>query len=132
MKPMTKMIKKANVALLLGFSAFAVLAADVQPTADAAATTAPAVSDDKSTAVVKSAAPAKIVQKPLWSYQPVRAVEVPEVKNKHWVRTPIDAFVFNGQIGRERPEACAGYRSRIIHSSAPHSMPGVLFRRRTR
>lgn len=91
MKPMTKMIKQANVAILLGFSAFTVLAAEVQPAVDPAAVTT-ATSDEKP-AAAKSAAPARIAQKPLWSYQPVRAVEVPTVKNKQWVRTPIDAFV---------------------------------------
>lgn len=29
----------------------------------------------------------------LWSYQPVKVPVQPEVKNKNWVRTPIDAFV---------------------------------------
>ncbi len=29
----------------------------------------------------------------LWSYQPVKAPVQPEVKNKDWVHTPIDAFV---------------------------------------
>ena len=29
----------------------------------------------------------------LWSYQPVKSQATPEVQNKKWVRTPIDAFV---------------------------------------
>ena len=28
-----------------------------------------------------------------WSYQPVKRPEVPQVQQKEWVRTPIDAFI---------------------------------------
>jgi len=28
-----------------------------------------------------------------WAYQPVKKFSVPEVKNKAWVKNPIDAFV---------------------------------------
>ncbi|MDB6062209.1 MAG: hypothetical protein JWM78_2312 [Verrucomicrobiaceae bacterium] len=92
MKPMTKFIKQANLAILLGISAMTVMAADEKPApaTDAAATAAPAaVADDKPA----SKAPAKLAIKPWWAYQPVQAQDVPTVKQKQWVRTPIDAFV---------------------------------------
>lgn len=51
--------------------------------------TALAVADDKPVAdAAKRAAPAK-----LWSWQPVQHQDVPQVKQKSWARTPIDAFV---------------------------------------
>jgi hypothetical protein len=30
---------------------------------------------------------------PLWSYQPVQAQQVPDVRRRQWVRTPIDGFI---------------------------------------
>lgn len=33
----------------------------------------------------------------LWSYQPVKAPAIPEVQQKEWVRTPIDAFILAKQ-----------------------------------
>jgi hypothetical protein len=65
----------------------------------AAATTTAAVADNAPTAVEKSlagkatpaAAPAK--SKSWWAYEPVQPQSVPSVKQKGWVRTPIDAFV---------------------------------------
>lgn len=41
----------------------------------------------------EAAAPAGQSKSKLWSYQPVKAPVVPEVQQKDWVRTPIDAFV---------------------------------------
>ncbi|WP_445369433.1 DUF1549 and DUF1553 domain-containing protein [Methylomonas sp. BW4-1] len=41
----------------------------------------------------EAAAPAGQPKSKLWSYQPVKAPAVPEVQQKDWVRTPIDAFV---------------------------------------
>lgn len=41
----------------------------------------------------EAAAPAGQSKSKLWSYQPVKAPAVPEVQQKDWVRTPIDAFV---------------------------------------
>ncbi|HXU93008.1 MAG TPA: hypothetical protein VFP33_05070, partial [Gallionella sp.] len=45
---------------------------------------AAAVADDK---------PAKAAPAKLWSWQPVQHVDAPQVKQKNWVRTPVDAFV---------------------------------------
>ncbi|MEI8571506.1 DUF1553 domain-containing protein [Methylomonas sp. LW13] len=41
----------------------------------------------------EAAAPAGQPKSKLWSYQPVNAPAVPDVQQKDWVRTPIDAFV---------------------------------------
>ncbi len=41
----------------------------------------------------EAAKPAKATPARLWSWQPVQHVEVPQVKQKSWVRTPLDAFV---------------------------------------
>ncbi|MGZ0079444.1 DUF1549 and DUF1553 domain-containing protein [Methylomonas sp. YC3] len=41
----------------------------------------------------EAAAPAGQPKSKLWSYQPVKAPAVPDVQQKDWVRTPIDAFV---------------------------------------
>ncbi|CAD6879703.1 protein of unknown function DUF1549 [Methylomonas albis] len=41
----------------------------------------------------EAAAPAGQTKSKLWSYQPVKAPAVPDVQQKDWVRTPIDAFV---------------------------------------
>lgn len=43
--------------------------------------------------VEKSAPKAGASKSKHWSYQPVKAVAVPSVKQKDWVRTPIDAFI---------------------------------------
>jgi hypothetical protein len=45
------------------------------------------------TQVVADAQAAQATKSKLWSYQPVLAPAEPTVKNKNWVRTPIDAFV---------------------------------------
>jgi hypothetical protein len=37
--------------------------------------------------------PASAFAQPLWSWQPVKAPEIPVVSDKSWVRQPIDAFV---------------------------------------
>ncbi|MEX8518322.1 MAG: DUF1549 and DUF1553 domain-containing protein [Leptothrix sp. (in: b-proteobacteria)] len=64
---------KLSLAIWLAFAATTVVAADTKPLAVEA----------------KPAAPAKT-----WSpYQPVSAVAVPDVKQKAWVRSPIDAFM---------------------------------------
>ncbi|PKD40733.1 hypothetical protein CWO84_07575 [Methylomonas sp. Kb3] len=41
----------------------------------------------------EAASPAGSSKSKLWSYQPVKAPAVPDVQQKDWVRTPIDAFV---------------------------------------
>jgi hypothetical protein len=69
------MKKRLYLAILLAFATtdMAVSAADPAPTATGST----------------AAAPAKA-----WSpYQPVSAVEIPAVKQKNWVRSPLDAFV---------------------------------------
>jgi hypothetical protein len=94
---------QASVAFLVGVVAAAAALADDSPIANApapapaiAASEAPA-SATPASAIPTSAAPSAAAATParsqLWSYQPVRSQEVPTVKGKKWVRTPIDAFV---------------------------------------
>lgn len=47
--------------------------------------------DDKPAQAAEGGAPEAKAK--FWSYQPVKAPEVPAVQQKDWVRTPIDAFV---------------------------------------
>jgi Protein of unknown function (DUF1553)/Protein of unknown function (DUF1549) len=86
----------ALVAFLCGVAAAAAALADDSPAAKAPAT-AVAASAAAASEVPPSAAPSTAAATPvrsqLWSYQPVRSQEVPAVKAKKWVRTPIDAFV---------------------------------------
>lgn len=65
------------IAVLLSLSVAAVSAADEKK-----------VGDSTKATPTKSSASAKI-----WSWQPVQNPAEPEVKQKQWVRTPIDAFV---------------------------------------
>ena len=71
--------KSVYFAVLMAFSTAAAHAAEEKVVADAAA---------KPQAEQKRAAPAK-----LWSWQEAKSQTVPDVKDKSWVRTPIDAFV---------------------------------------
>lgn len=71
---MKKIEKHRYLALALGVVAAFAVAADEKPEA----------SKPKSTAAA-----------PHWAYQPVKRPDVPAVKQKDWVRTPIDAFVLN-------------------------------------
>ncbi|MDB5978754.1 MAG: hypothetical protein JWR07_5514 [Nevskia sp.] len=100
--------KQAYLAFLIGLTAAsAAWAADDQP---AAVTAAPAVADAKPDAAATTvsstvaapaadskpdagAAKAPSARSQLWSYQPVKSPEPPTVRQKKWVRTPIDAFV---------------------------------------
>ena len=50
-----------------------------------------AAGDDSAAGSAATSAPA--AKAVLWSYQPVKSQAIPEVQNKKWVRTPIDAFV---------------------------------------
>lgn len=71
------MNKSLYISLLLGSFAASTFAADTQPT------------DVKAVDAVKAAPASKA-----WSpYQPVKTPEVPAVKQKPWVRSPIDGFV---------------------------------------
>ncbi len=45
------------------------------------------------TPVVADAQAPQAAKSKLWSYQPVKTPDQPAVKNKAWVRTPIDAFI---------------------------------------
>ena len=68
------------------------------PTSAAASTPAAAAASPSSEAPATAAsaptsAPAPAAKAVLWSYQPVKSQAIPEVQNKKWVRTPIDAFV---------------------------------------
>src|SRR5580693_7389586 len=76
---------QALVAFLSGVAA-AVALADESPGAHAAT---PAVAVAAGTSTTTAAPP----RSQLWSYQPVKSQDVPAVKQKKWVRTPIDAFV---------------------------------------
>jgi len=53
-----------------------------------ATTAGAAAADDKPAAAVAAS-------KPHWAYQPVQAPVIPEVGQKAWVRTPIDAFILS-------------------------------------
>jgi len=68
--------------MAMSLLATAAVAADDKPADDAAKVAAPAA------AAVPAAA-----ARPHWAYQPVQRPELPDVKQKAWVRTPIDAFV---------------------------------------
>ena len=75
-----KLIRKTvYFAVLMVFSTATTYAVEEKPAADAAA---------KPQAELKRPAAAK-----LWSWQEVQNKTVPDVKQKAWVRTPIDAFV---------------------------------------
>ncbi|TAK82218.1 MAG: DUF1549 domain-containing protein, partial [Aquabacterium sp.] len=74
------MNKSLYISVLLGSFAVSAFAADAKPAADV-----------KSADAAKAAPAAKA-----WSpYQPAKAPEVPAVKQKAWVRTPIDGFVLS-------------------------------------
>jgi Protein of unknown function (DUF1501) len=92
----------ALVALLGGIAAAAAALADDGPTANAAAAAGAASATPSSAAPAMAAAP---VRSQLWSYQPVKSQEVPGVKGKKWVRTPVDAFVLAYQGTPFRPGA---------------------------
>lgn len=81
---MTSTAKKAYLTMFLSVSA-AALAVAAEPQAPVAA--AP------NTTAASSAEAPKPASKPHWSWQPVQAQFVPVVKQKEWVRTPVDAFV---------------------------------------
>jgi hypothetical protein len=75
----------------------AVAEATPKPGTDAAAKTAePASSqavDSPSKVADAAPKPPAAMTQPLWSWQPVKAPDVPQVSEKEWVRQPIDAFV---------------------------------------
>ncbi|MGO9430758.1 DUF1549 domain-containing protein, partial [Rhodoblastus sp.] len=76
-------MKQTYLVLMLSVSAAAIaVAAEERPADPAAATQAPA------------AAPAPASRLP-YAWRPVRAQFVPVVKQKEWVRTPIDAFILS-------------------------------------
>jgi hypothetical protein len=77
---------RALVAFLSGIAAAAVAFADESPGAN---TSTPAVAVSAGAPTTTAAPP----RSQLWSYQPVKSQDVPAVKQKKWVRTPIDAFV---------------------------------------
>lgn len=59
----------------------------------ALASAAALAADDKPVEKAAESKPAARQPVAHWAYQPVKAQSVPTVKNKHWVRTPLDAFV---------------------------------------
>lgn len=89
MKPKVTMMKRTPLAIALSISTLFAFAADEKA---AEANNAAAAAADSTAGAAKSA-PAKLPTKPWWSYQPVQPQAVPAVKNKQWVREPIDAFV---------------------------------------
>jgi hypothetical protein len=82
---MKKTAKQAYVALLLGL-ATATAAADEAPVGNE--TKAPGAAPAQSSA--PAATPSSRVN---WSWVPVKEPAIPEVAQKDWVRTPIDAFI---------------------------------------
>ena len=57
---------------------------------------AAALADDAPAAATPSVAPAVVAapaRSQLWAYQPVKSPDVPPVREKKWVRSPIDAYV---------------------------------------
>jgi hypothetical protein len=75
----------ALVAFLSGIAAAVALADDGPGTnAPAAAVALPAGASTTTTVPARSQ---------LWSYQPVKSQDIPAVKQKKWVRTPVDAFI---------------------------------------
>ena len=74
------MNKSIYISILLGSVAFNAMSAEAPAAADAAKAT-------------QAAAPA--TSKAWSAYQPVKTPAVPQVKQKNWVRTPVDAFVLN-------------------------------------
>lgn len=69
--------------------------ADAQPKPQVAPSAAPAPAASAAapaSAAVPIAPPASMSQ-PLWSWQPVKVPAIPQVKQKAWVRQPLDAFV---------------------------------------
>jgi hypothetical protein len=56
-----------------------------------------AAGEDAAPAAAPSHAPAGGPDKNYWAYQPVKRPAVPEVKDKTWVATPVDAFVLAKQ-----------------------------------
>jgi Protein of unknown function (DUF1553)/Protein of unknown function (DUF1549) len=85
---MTSIVKKAYLSMFLSVSA-AALAIAAEP--QSGAQTAPAAAPNAVAAPAGDAV--KPASKPHWSWQPVQAQFQPIVKQKDWVRTPVDAFV---------------------------------------
>ncbi|MCB9781824.1 MAG: DUF1549 domain-containing protein, partial [Candidatus Omnitrophica bacterium] len=49
-----------------------------------------------------------------WSFQPLRPVQVPEVKEKDWIRNPIDAFILSHHEQESIPHAAAANPRTLI------------------
>lgn len=89
-----------GVIVSIGLVTAALATVDDKPAADASAKAtvdaAAKPAAESAPKVAASDAPAKppaSMNQPLWSWQPVKAPETPKVKQKAWVRQPIDAFV---------------------------------------
>lgn len=85
-------LKTLSLAILLGFATNFSLAVD-DKAAPAASKEKPATSAATGTANTATTGSAAKTSSRLWSWQPVQAQPVPAVKQKAWVRSPIDAFV---------------------------------------
>lgn len=79
---------------LLSDSRAADIEAAATPTGASAA--AAAVSADPAKAVDAAKAPQPAAAAKWWAYQSISSPAVPQVKDKAWVRTPIDAFILAG------------------------------------
>src|SRR5262245_8112894 len=84
------MKKTLVVSVLLALSAMGASAVE-KPNTSSPADSKPAA--NSTTSATAAAAPATITTKNWSAYQPVKRPDVPAVKQKNWVRTPIDAFV---------------------------------------
>jgi hypothetical protein len=73
--------------------------------------------EDKS-AVSEAGQPATQSKSKLWSYQPVKSPAIPDVKQKDWVRTPIDAFVLAQQEAKGIEPSKEADRAAFIRRAA--------------
>jgi len=83
MKTMNR-IGKVGVVAIVAFATAAAAAGESDKQYEVKPTVAPAAAPSR--------AP-KPAQAPHWAYQPVQRPSQPELQNKQWVRTPVDAFV---------------------------------------
>jgi len=86
--------KAISVAVLLTLAVTAsVLAEDSKQTASPAAVDTATAAATPAAAATTSATTAAAPTSKGWAYQPVQEPAIPAVKDKKWVRTPVDAFV---------------------------------------
>jgi hypothetical protein len=81
--------RRVAAAVTMGVMTSASVAAGV----DSAAGVKAAATDSPPAVPVAAAGSVPAASPVLWSYRPVKSQDIPRVKDKKWVRTPIDAFV---------------------------------------